>query len=339
MKGHTPLYVACQHGHVDAARLLLDKGADVTRADKEGRTPLDIAKHPPLFRRRAAQVNLSGFERLVALLEEHYAAKFPLHAVARTGDVDAMTRLLDDGAAIDQTTENGTTPLWIACEHGHADLARLLLERGAEVDRAMKNGQTPLIIACRNGQVDAARLLLENGAEVDRANKNGSTPLYVACKNGHVDLARLLLERSANVDQTRGDGATPLFVACEGGHVDAARLLLEHGAVLDEHGSSALYEGAAVEVRYRGRERYYPGKISRDCGEGKYDIAYDDGDREGGVETRLIRKLPLSPLTIAKENGHAAVVALLEESLPLPAEESLPLPPVPSSNPFKTIFN
>ena len=107
------------------------------------------------------------------------------------------------------------------------------------------------------------------------------------------------------------NGATPLFVACEHGHVDAARLLLERGAV-SEHDSSALCEGDAVEVRYRGREKYYPGKIRRDCGEGKYDIAYDDGDEET-VDARLIRRLPRSPLDIAQENGHTAVVALLEE--------------------------
>ena len=72
-------------------------------------------------------------------------------------------------------------------------------------------------------------------------------------------------------------------------------------------------EGDTVEVRYRGRKRYYPGKISRDCGEGKYDIAYDDGEDEKRVDARLIRRLPRSPLDIAQENGHAAVVALLEE--------------------------
>ena len=88
--------------------------------------------------------------------------------------------------------------------------------------------------------------------------------------------------------------------------------MLERGTVF-EHDSSTLCEGAAVEVRYRGREKYYPGKIRRDCGEGKYDIAYDDGDRERGVEARLIRKLPLSPLAIAEERGHSSIVALLEE--------------------------
>ena len=43
--------------------------------------------------------------------------------------------------------------------------------------------------------------------------------------------------------------------------------------------------------RYRGREKYYPGKISRDRGDGTFDIAYDDGERETRVEERLIRKV------------------------------------------------
>jgi len=228
------------------------------------------------------------------------------------------------------------TPLLIACYDGHVDVARLLLAHGAEVDRANKLGGTPLFIACLSGHVDAARLLLDKGADVNKADKNDWTPLdiaksqghssivalleehldskfplHAAAKTGDVDAMTRILEGGAEVDAKK-DGATSLFVACEGGHVDAAQLLLQCGAVF-EHDSSALCEGDAVEARYQGRN-YYPGKISRDCGEGKYDIAYDDGDKETGVEARLIRRLPLSPLAIAKENGHSAVVALLEES-------------------------
>ena len=102
----------------------------------------------------------------------------------------------------------------------------------------------------------------------------------------------------------------PLYIACEHGHVDVARLLLERGAVF-EHGSSALCEGDVVRAKYRGR-KYYPGKVSRDHGNGRYDIAYGDGEEEKNVVARLIRKLPLSPLTIAKENGHSSIAALLE---------------------------
>ena len=53
--------------------------------------------------------------------------------------------------------------------------------------------------------------------------------------------------------------------------------------------SDSFREGDKVEARYRGREKYYPGKISRDRGDGTYDIAYDDGERETRVEAKLIR--------------------------------------------------
>ena len=44
LPGRTPLLVACLQGHVDAARLLLDNGAEVDPATKKGTTPLAIAE-------------------------------------------------------------------------------------------------------------------------------------------------------------------------------------------------------------------------------------------------------------------------------------------------------
>ena len=82
------------------------------------------------------------------------------------------------------------------------------------------------------------------------------------------------------------------------------------GSDSDRGSSDKLREGDAVEARYRGREKYYPGKIDRDRRDGTYvrlrrriylqtfldswsittqDIAYDDGERETRVEARLIR--------------------------------------------------
>ena len=57
-KGATPLHIACTKGHVDVARLLLDKGAEVDKAEEGRWTPLDAAKH---FHQDA----------VVALLEDH----------------------------------------------------------------------------------------------------------------------------------------------------------------------------------------------------------------------------------------------------------------------------
>jgi hypothetical protein len=54
-------------------------------------------------------------------------------------------------------------------------------------------------------------------------------------------------------------------------------------------GSGEFEVGAAVEVRYHGTAKYYPGKIRRSCGHGAYDIAYDDGEKESGVKKLAIR--------------------------------------------------
>jgi hypothetical protein len=52
-----------------------------------------------------------------------------------------------------------------------------------------------------------------------------------------------------------------------------------------------LEEGQKVEVDFKGRGKYYPGKISRCRLNGTYDIAYDDGEREMGVEKGMIKAL------------------------------------------------
>ena len=122
-QGPTPLYLACQKGHVDAARSLLAEGAEVDRADKYGWTPLRIACYE--------------------------------------GQIDAVRLLLDNGAGVDGADKEDDTPLIIACSKGHVDAVRLLLENGADVNRAGPHGATPLYIACGEGHVDLAQLLLD----------------------------------------------------------------------------------------------------------------------------------------------------------------------------------
>ena len=57
--------------------------------------------------------------------------------------------------------------MYIACQEGHEPVARLLLKRGAAVNQATNMGNTPLLTACVNGHEPVARLLLECGAVVD----------------------------------------------------------------------------------------------------------------------------------------------------------------------------
>ena len=196
--GRTPLFIACQNGRVDAARSLLEEGAEVDRAMQDGATPL--------------------------------------YAACENGYLDAARLLLDNGSEVDKADDHGWTPLYAACEHGHVDTVRLLLEKGADVNRANMYEKTPLFTACSQGHVDTVRLLLDKGAEVDRAVskgwEKGRTPLWIACFKGHVDSARLLLNKGAAVDRAAEDGgATPLWIACIKGHVAVVRMWLENADV------------------------------------------------------------------------------------------------------------
>jgi hypothetical protein len=55
-------------------------------------------------------------------------------------------------------------------------------------------------------------------------------------------------------------------------------------------GDSELEVGARIEAKYKGKKKYYPGKIAARGDNGTYDIAYDDGEEESGVARNLIRE-------------------------------------------------
>jgi len=60
-------------------------------------------------------------------------------------------------------------------------------------------------------------------------------------------------------------------------------------AVKTDQSSTPLDEGAKVEGNYRGKGKWYPGRISRVNGDGTVDIDYDDGERETRVEESMVR--------------------------------------------------
>ena len=50
----------------------------------------------------------------------------------------------------------------------------------------------------------------------------------------------------------------------------------------------------SIEAKYKGKSKYYKGKISRVRLNGTYDVVYADGDKELGVPEDNIRKAPMS---------------------------------------------
>ena len=53
--------------------------------------------------------------------------------------------------------------------------------------------------------------------------------------------------------------------------------------------ASKISEGAVVEVDFKGRGKFYPGRVKKDRGDGTYNIDYNDGEQELRVPEERIR--------------------------------------------------
>ena len=118
--GFTPLHLAAFFAHPAAARLLVDRGADV-RA---------IARNPSCVE--------------------------PLHSAAAAGQLEIVELLLHGGADPNARQHGGFTPLHSAAMQGNAPLARALVARGADPDLRADDGRSARDMAGGRTEVVAA---------------------------------------------------------------------------------------------------------------------------------------------------------------------------------------
>ena len=90
-----------------------------------------------------------------------------------------------------------------------------------------------------------------------------------------------------------------------------------------------LQEGSKVEGNYRGRGKWYPGKVTRDRGDGTYDILYNDGESETRVEKDMIRLLDSSRGTVSPGRRSRSPVRRIRSRSPVrPSRHSRSRSPV-----------
>ena len=66
-------------------------------------------------------------------------------------------------------------------------------------------------------------------------------------------------------------------------------LLFRSRARDDSEADDEITIGTAVEADYKGKGKYFGGKVSRMRANGTFDIDYDDGEKEMGVPKSAIR--------------------------------------------------
>jgi ankyrin repeat protein len=243
-EGDTPLHIAVWKGKKSEARLLLENGAIVDKANSSGNSVLHAAIMEGetelgelLLDKYKADVRLKGWSGYTAL---HYAAE--------SGRQDFIPLLLRAGADPNALDEELETPLHTAAAYNQPDFIKKFLEAVPTLDLAPRNkyGKTPLHVAASEGHLEVVKLLL-NDDNVNSQGFSGQTALFTASCSGYSHLVKYLLENSADPDKLDDYQTSPLFASLAYKHVDIATALLDGGAnpkLANKFGETALHKAA-----------------------------------------------------------------------------------------------
>lgn len=165
-----PLHLAARiSDSVGLVDYLIASGADVNARDARGFSPLITAAAPT--------GNLSPQDQ-----------------------IETLKALINAGADLNQTTNNGATALSLAAINSSPKVLQLLIENGAKVNVADKQGRTALMVAVWGNSPDAVRTLLDNGADPNLKDKDGQGVLDHAGRHNNpaADQIRKILNMVLN---------------------------------------------------------------------------------------------------------------------------------------------
>ncbi|MGC1457168.1 MAG: ankyrin repeat domain-containing protein [Steroidobacteraceae bacterium] len=235
----TALVYAARSGSVEAARALLEGGADVNQTTRYGWSALLAATQNSNYQmakfliERGANVNLAnkgGWTPLYLAVDNRNieGGDYPV----RTADMDSLafiTYLLDKGADVNwritESTETRTvfTNQWLnedgataflrAAQSGDLELLKLLIARGADPKINTKLGVTPLAAAAGIGwvegvtqerspgeTVEAVKYLLSLGINPNFQADTGRVALHGAAHKGATEVVKVLVAAGARMD-------------------------------------------------------------------------------------------------------------------------------------------
>jgi ankyrin repeat protein len=189
--GRTALISAAARGHLEIVNALLEGRADVNIKDNVGYTAFfhaiearydDVAD--ALISQTQLDLNARGKNGVTALMVYVWRDR-----------KDAVAKLLNRGADVTLTDNDGDTALHGAAEMGNVEMARMLLAKGANVNAKNKVGGTPLMWGAVFGHDEVVRELLQHGADPSLKDEDGVTALQWAVKNNRTNVVRVLQGR------------------------------------------------------------------------------------------------------------------------------------------------
>jgi ankyrin repeat protein len=307
-QGRTPLHQAASYGHKEVAELLIDRGADVNAKDNHGGTPAYTAVSVAFLFSQQQIVDMVQF-----LLAR--GAEEDIHLAAFSRDLETMKRLLQEGIDVDKKItaqigagrSNVLTPLCMAAIGGQKHVVEFLIAQGADVNAKVRIAfpepdSGPLSLALIYPDDAMAKLLIDKGANVKAGGFLGS-PLWTLMLSATIRGADVFQEPDLDVGFSNEEWDREMNKMDARGTEYSQRIWPELRRVME----LLLAHSASVnEKGLRGSTLLH--------------YAAEAGFKDAaalfianGADVNAKDDEGKTPLVLAREEGHVEIVTLLQE--------------------------
>lgn len=169
------------------------------------------------------QARYEGQRAIVSLLRKS-VGELDLFEAAALGDVERLLALLASTPhCVNDYSQDGFTPLHLACFFGQRQAAQELLRHGADANAISRNSMRVGVVnsAAASGEAEMVKLVLAGGARPDNQQVGGWTALHAAAARDNVEMVLALLAAGADSTIRSDDGKT----AADKGGPETASLL------------------------------------------------------------------------------------------------------------------
>jgi ankyrin repeat protein/L-ascorbate metabolism protein UlaG (beta-lactamase superfamily) len=239
--------VAINSGNTELVSYLIDKGFDPNFRTSPG----DLAINQPVYRNNSAMLKLliQKGAKINGVFDRYNFA--PLHVAAFLGYSEPAQILLDNGAEIDiAKPDDGSSPLQFAIEMKKNDFAKFLISNGANLNFSDMSGVTPLNAAIIWDNNEMAYYLIERGVDYSGKEcasaqncKNTVNPPLINAAIRNAELIAYLLDKGVDINIQNRDGDTALIYSVYGDSLAPMQVLLQRKAKLNiqnNRGQTAL---------------------------------------------------------------------------------------------------
>lgn len=261
-----------------------------------------------------------------------------LHNAVKSGDIDKVRQLIENGYSVNKKDKYGITPLQLAADSGYKDIVKLLIKKGARVNETNNANIAPIHLAASNGHVNTVKLLIKYGADVNIQDEDEKTPLCFAVEYGHTKVIALLKENGAGVKVDNGkelisfhsinSSTTPLHNAVQSGDINKVKQLIADGYSVNEKDKDGRTpRNIAVENGHmnifellvnNGGDANITDNVHNTLGRTRLHNAAEYGDIDkvkelitNGVNIDIEDDVLTTPLHLAARNGHSQMATLL----------------------------